>query len=887
MKRILFILFACIGTIAVQAQRITYNYKDVSLSDALRLLNKQQSDYTIMFLYNELEDFRVTTSVKRQTIPDAIRQMIGFYPISITVEDSNSDDKKIFVESIYKTDNHLRGTIIDEQGLPVAFANIAVLNPQDSTLITGGVSNEGGYFAIPYCLSPDPSPVGRGVAETESLNAGKYDNGKVLLRISYVGYKTVWKMCEQYEVGMIRMKPDSYSLGGVVVQGERPKVQMQGNTLVMNVEGTVMERLGTAEDVLTRVPTISKKGDGYEILGKGVPLIYLNNRKITDLNELRNVQSDYIRNVEVVQNPGARYDATVNAVIVIRTKRAEGDGLGIEINSWSRKAHGSANNERLNLTYRTGGLELFGNIFGAYNKRWNRGEFRQTTFSETQWDITNSHKEMSYNPFFEGRAGFNYQIDDNNSLGGFYQNTYDYVKTYGSNTDDLLADGMPYDRLQNSSVHRDRNVPKHQVNLYYTGKIGKWNVDFNADYTFQKQVSRNTQQELSEEYENRDVNTENITRSSLLAEKLVVTHQLWKGQVEMGEEYTNTRWRSNFENPEGYISNSNNEQHEHNIAPFLELRQQLGQFQLQAGLRYEHVESDYYVSGQRRDDQSRTYDNLYPSLSVSTSIPVGKTRGGLSLSYSKRASRPSYFLLSNDVIYENRLNQQTGNPYLKPVKYHNFNVTATWRWLYFTANYTHCVDPILFATESLESDSKVNLVTVKNYDHADWITVTLGLQKDINLCKGIAWTPQYNVSLMKPSLKAKHLDKDINFNHPMLSLQFGNILTLPHDWLFRADFNMHTHGDTGSNNRIDCTNAILSFSVSKDFFKRKLNVKLSGDDLFNGGISHGTFYFNRMKIHKMEDDDSRCITLSLRYRLNVTPSKYRGTGAGNTEKNRL
>ena len=121
----------------------------------------------------------------------------------------------------------------------------------------------------------------------------------------------------------------------------------------------------------------------------------------------------------------------------------------------------------------------------------------------------------------------------------------------------------------------------------------------------------------------------------------------------------------------------------------------------------------------------------------------------------------------------------------------------------------------------------------------------------------------------------------------MLSLQLGNIVTLPHDWLVQADFNVHTHGDTGSNANFDCTNPILSLSVSKDFFKHRLNVKLTGNDLFNGAINRFTLYSNRMMFRKMEDNDSRCVQLSLRYRFNVTPSKYKGTGAGNAEKNRL
>ncbi|MBQ8457777.1 MAG: TonB-dependent receptor [Prevotella sp.] len=837
------------------AQRITRYYNNVSMSKALMELNDLQQDYTVNFIYDELEDFKVTTDVKHKTLPDAISQIIGFYPIRMV----KSGKHELFVECTHKTDRHLTGTIIDENGQPVPYANVYLLHPSDSTVIGGGVSNEAGVFVIPY------------------------EQERVLARFSFVGYKTVYRLCNQSEVGTIRMQPDNYTLNGVVVQGERPKVVLQGNSLMMNVEGTVMERLGTAEDVLTRVPMIAKRGEGFEILGKGAPLIYVNGRKLRNLQELKNIQSDNIRNVEVIQNPGARYDASVNAVIIIRTKRAAGEGLGVELSSWSRSGRGYANNERINLTYRKSGLELFANLFGAYNRRKSLGEFEQTVFADTLWVINNKQKDDIRNPFLEGRFGFNYQINDNHSFGGFYQNTYDYVKTRSEYDDDLQADGVAYDHLRNSSVRRDKNTPIHQANLYYTGKVGQLSIDFNADYTVRKQRSINQQQELSTEYEDRDVNTENLTRSSLFAEKLFVTHPLWKGQIEVGEEYTSTCWKSSFDNQEGYIANSNNEQHENNIAPFMELRQRLGRFQLSAGLRYEHVESEYFVSGQRHDEQCRTYDDFFPSLSVSTSTKNLQ----LSFSYAKRTSRPAYWLLSSDVIYENRLNLQTGNPYLRPVKYHNVNAMAVWKWLYLSVNYSHCVDPILYTAGSLESDSKVNLVTRKNYNHADWLIVTLGAQKNFKLSEGVTWTPQYNVSLMKPWLKTTFLGGQKHFNKPMLSVQLGNVITLPHDWLLQGDFNVHTHGCTGANAISECTNPILTFSVSKDFFKRQLNVKLAGNDLFNGGKGRFTLYSNQFVFRKVDEEDSRCVTLSLRYRFNVTPSKYKGTGAGNAEKNRL
>ena len=187
MKRIVSMLVCCLIFAGVQAQKITRDYNNVSLSEALRQLNEQTEEYTISFLYNELEDFRITTSVHRKTVPDAIRQIIGFYPIRMTVEPgiANPSQQEIIVECPQKTALRYKGTVIDEQGQPVAYANIALLSPQDSTLITGGVSNESGFFVIPCEQHP------------------------VLARISFVGYKTIYKRCETSDIGTIRMQPDT------------------------------------------------------------------------------------------------------------------------------------------------------------------------------------------------------------------------------------------------------------------------------------------------------------------------------------------------------------------------------------------------------------------------------------------------------------------------------------------------------------------------------------------------------------------------------------------------------------------------------------------------------------------------------------------------------
>ena len=91
-------------------------------------------------------------SLRVKQFPDAIQQIIGFFPVRITVK---HDDNEIYVECIHKTDHHLTGTIIDEQRQPVAYANVAILNPTDSTLLSGDVSNECGYYIWQLLKSTD------------------------------------------------------------------------------------------------------------------------------------------------------------------------------------------------------------------------------------------------------------------------------------------------------------------------------------------------------------------------------------------------------------------------------------------------------------------------------------------------------------------------------------------------------------------------------------------------------------------------------------------------------------------------------------------------------------------------------------------------------------
>lgn len=244
MKR-LSILLLCLIAMSARAQRLTHDFQNVSLSEALIWIDNAQDSYKLNFLFNELEDFTVTTQLKNASVRDAVRQVCGFYPMHLTF-----DNQDIYIECMQKADSKLSGHIIDESGQPISYASITLLSLADSVFIMGGVSNEAGDFVIP-CATP-----------------------KVMVRISCIGYKTIEATYDIRDIGTIRMLPDKYALEGITVKGSKKLVYATDKGLVANVQGTVLEQFGSVSDMLTHLPLVMSDGS---VAGRGKPEIYINN----------------------------------------------------------------------------------------------------------------------------------------------------------------------------------------------------------------------------------------------------------------------------------------------------------------------------------------------------------------------------------------------------------------------------------------------------------------------------------------------------------------------------------------------------------------------------------------------------------------------------------
>lgn len=100
--------------------------------------------------------------------------------------------------------------------------------------------------------------------------------------------------------------------------------------MMTTIVGSVLEKAGTMEHLLDRIPNVSAQNGNIKVFGRGEPIIYINGRQMRDRSELDRLSSDNIKSVEVISNPGARYAASTKAVIRITTKKIQGDGFGFD-----------------------------------------------------------------------------------------------------------------------------------------------------------------------------------------------------------------------------------------------------------------------------------------------------------------------------------------------------------------------------------------------------------------------------------------------------------------------------------------------------------------------------------------------------------------------------
>ena len=760
--------------------------------------------------------------------------------------------------TVAKAQQTIRGWITDEQRLPIEYANVIALSVRDSSLVTGAVTDNAGKFLL-------------------TLPA---NSNQVFLRVSGIGY-------EQRNVFLpliadtlqLKAESETKTMEGVTVTAQRPKMAIRNDALVTTIIGSSLAKAGSGNDVLKRIPLLSGKEGSYSVIGRGAAVIYINNRKITDATEIERLNSSDIKDIEVITNPGARYDATVSAVIRIHTVRKVGDGFGFDVRTSAYYWENWDTNNQLNMYYRRNGLELTAgsayNIDNSLNKQTTTNEVQTANLWTNKWTSDSRFRNTNNNYTLSAA----YEFNANHSVGARFFTNLLVGANNGSSifSTDVLKNNVLFDHIESQISGNSTAIPNKSLSAYYVGKVGKIDIDFNTDYYYGRETEYRITTEQSANYANRTVTSAGIHTNKFFATKLVLSHPLFGGSLSVGNENTFTNHGQNYVNQENVVPSTASTIKERNNAFFFEYSRPTPIGQLMAGLRYEHVNSDYYDEGVYSPAHSRTYSQWFPSLTFATRIK----EVGLQLSYSAKTSRPSYNQLGTNVAYMNRFTRQSGNPTLKPETLHNITLVSSWNWFTFVANYTQTHNKIMYWNEQESTDENITNLRYRNFKRFPALTLSLTAAPRMGV-----WSPQLTLFCQKQWFDIERLGSKLDLSKPVWGIQWDNSFEFRHDWTAEANLKLTSKGMT-ENAKLTRNNCTFDFSIRKAFLNDRLSVTVGVNDLFNRSTNQLLLYTNNLSMDMKQELDSRDFYVTLRYKFNTARSKYKGTGAGQSERKRF
>ncbi|MDQ6812184.1 MAG: TonB-dependent receptor family protein [Bacteroidota bacterium] len=578
----------------------------------------------------------------------------------------------------------ITGTIIDSTSKkPIEYATISLIDPVGKKVVNGTTSGSTGAFAI------------------TNIPAGVYD-----LEAEFIGYKAkiinevlVSKKNEVINLRTIALLATAKTLQNVTVTTQGKLIENKIDKMVFNAEKDITAQTGVATDILRKVPQVTVGIDGNVELAGSAGIRFLINGKpssafgssIADV--LQSIPANQIKSIEVITNPGAKYDAQgMGGIINIILKKSNAQGINgnVSLTAGTRTENGSFNfNARKN--------KFAVNAFISGNTR-----LRATTPSYSDRLTADTaantkillHQEgagkIARNGFQTG-AGFDYTINSKNSLtGSFSYNRFGSNGTGFTNQIQNIKDGAgTADLASITSVNNTDNafhIHDADASLNYKRTFNKEDqeltVALNSTFgnNYNSAVNMQFLQPANQLYygtNSRNPGTNNekellIDYSQPLKKNIVFGIGSKVQFMDIGTNSTVLKFNSaaNTYLPDSYLTNSLN-YHQKVYALYSELTFPVGKlFDAKAGGRYERTEIDAFYSNAQVQRKIPGYNTLVPTIYLSRKL--GEDGGTLKLSYSKRIGRPEYQELNPFVNTSDPKNITTGNSNLVPEQSHRY-----------------------------------------------------------------------------------------------------------------------------------------------------------------------------------------------------------------------
>lgn len=738
------------------------------------------------------------------------------------------------------------GTVEDSQGNRIGLANIMLFQSSDSTFEAGCTSDDNGNFSI----------------ATENAE-------EKFLLVSFIGYKTA-------TVNVIGEMPlritleSQTSLNEVEVVAHRKLYETKNGEIIAKVKGTILEKLPKTKDVISHLPFVSGQDGDFAVFGKGTPAIYINNRLVQDMSELDRLTPSDIKSIKINMMPGAKYDASVGAVIQIMTEKKQGDGLSASTYASYKYSGRQSTEEYAAINYRYKSWDVFCSAYWIQNRQRIEMEAQQTLdMEEATHQVGYQEKESAKSKRVAAVGGVNFCPSESVSAGLRY--VFNHSSWKDAMTNDIShAIGNVMGKTQQQSLF-DRPDNDHNVNAYFSGNL-RDNLSLNVNLDCTKGTDKNNMYSYFPDGTSDDVNTANNRQYDYYASKGVLTYVGRYVNLETGAEYSYTDMTQTYDidNATLGIDASNDVTKQGRWALFVSARAHVGDWGFGAGMRYEDVVFNYFKNDVRSKEQSKKYHELFPNLFMNYS------RGSMqaTLSYERKIKYPTYSALRSNIQYSSPYIYESGNPLLLPQMQNGFTLLIGYKDLKAVCGYTlyenYTTQMVaLYKEKPIVLIKPENLDDVKNRFFAFSYTPTVGI-----------WRPHIEIGgqWQTLTLAGKTYDK------PIFSGRLTNSFSFPHQWYLNASVGWRSKGNSGI--YLLKSSLQTSLHITKTLFKEQMSMSLTVNDFFKTEKTRWHINHDHVAFDYDKYSDSRYVQFTVQYNFNATKSKYKGDSSSD-EKQRL
>ncbi len=761
----------------------------------------------------------------------------------------------------------LTGRLQDLSSNPLGYANVALLQATDSTVLTGTITEADGSFTI------------------AAPTVGKY-----LLRLGALGFKTthtglfdVTGSGGHKDFGVLRLQEDAKMLNEVTVRALRPAISVEADKLVVSIEGTALAAGSTAYEVLEKSPgvwvdqegTIQLNGKaGARVLIDGRPT-YLSGKELQSM--LEGMSAESVKSIEVIANPSAKYEAAGSSGIInIKLKENTRQGMNGSVYGGYQYNKASGYNGGVNLNYKKGNWSSFVHADVAERPRLREGimvrEFHEAG-ADARFHQLRNERMSTYYPAL--RLGTDYDLNQHHSIGAVLNLSRNATNRAFYSDTDVNDNAKGNHTFVKAGNFNDITNSSSAINLHYNGLLDTsgTSLSFNLDYI---QLDNHN----DARYENNflEVNT-NATRDELITTYNPGYYTIYsangdfgmtllpKMKLELGGKVSHVESGNqlNFyiadakkeNNRELDEERSNNYRYTESIlAGYANFSASINEnWRLQAGLRGEQTwGKGKPVNG--GENITKSYFDLFPSFFLTHQVSEGYK---ISYNYSRRVDRPNYRTLNPFIFYQDPYSWAEGNPNLRPQYTNSFQVIQTLLNTYnLVLGYAHTKD---FFAEVPQQNSEDNttIYQERNIDKAENFSATLLVP--VKVLKGwdvsnslVASQQRNSILLQEQVLKNRQFTLTAQSTHNVL-LPLGIQLQATAAYSSPSTYGIYTFK----------TQWWLDAGLKKPFLDERLDVTLGVTDIFRTRIARGDASYNGNVFSFENYFMMQSIKLTLRY----------------------